>query len=231
MSMQSSPNIFDLWDTYHKVVAANLMFHREIAQAMRQALAAKFSGRRPAFLDLGCGDATALVPILRDFPPSRYKGVDLSETALALAARELANLPCPVTLAHGDIIEALAEDDSYDVIHSSFALHHLPTEQKGEFFRRALLRLAPGGLLLLVDVVREEDESLDDYMRGYCAWVRRDWTGLSAEERDAVCDHLVNNDLPETLSTLLALARAAGLQQTPGGVQYGAHRLVCFARD
>jgi len=231
MSTQSSPNIFDLWDTYHKVVAANLMFHREIAQAMRQALAARFPGRRPAFLDLGCGDATALVPILRDFPPSRYRGVDLSETALALAARELANLPCPVTLAHGDIIEALAEDDSYDVIHSSFVLHHLPTGQKGEFFRRAARRLTPNGLLLLVDVVREEDETLDDYHRRYCAWVRRDWTGLSAEERDAICDHLVANDLPEPFSTLLALAQAAGMQEAPGGVQYGAHRLACFARE
>jgi len=53
---------------------------------------------------------------------------------------------------------------------------------------------------------------------------------LSAEERDAICDHLVNNDLPEPYSTLVALARAAGLRETPGGVHYGAHRLVCFAR-
>ena len=124
MSAPSSPNIFDQWDTYHKVVAANFMFHREIAEALRRALAARFSGRRPAFLDLGCGDATALAPVLRDQPPSGYKGVDLSETALELAARELADLPCPVTLTHGDILEALDEDDSYDAIHSSFVLHH-----------------------------------------------------------------------------------------------------------
>jgi SAM-dependent methyltransferase len=231
MSTPSAPNIFDLWDTYHKVVAANFMFHREIAEALRRALAARFSERRPAFLDLGCGDATALAPVLRDFPPSRYKGVDLSETALALAARELASLSCPVTLTHGDILEALAEDGSYDVIHSSFVLHHLTTEQKGEFFRRAARRLAPGGLLLLVDVMREEDETLDDYLRRYCGSLRRDWTGLSAGEREAICDHIVNNDLPEPFSTLLVLARAAGLKEAPGAAGYGAHRLVCFARD
>ena len=230
MSAPSSPNIFDQWDTYHKVVAANFMFHREIAEALRRALAARFSGRRPAFLDLGCGDATALAPVLRDQPPSRYQGVDLSETALELAARELADLPCPVTLTHGDILEALDEDDSHDAIHSSFVLHHLPTERKAEFFRRAARQLAPDGLLLLVDVVREEDESLDDYFRRYCGWLRREWTSLSAEEQDAICDHLVNNDLPEAYSTLVALARAAGLRETPGGVHYGAHRLICFAR-
>ena len=230
MSAPSSPNIFDQWDTYHKVVAANFMFHREIAEALRRALADGFSGPRPAFLDLGCGDATALAPVLREQPPSRYKGVDLSETALALAARELADLPCPVTLTHGDILEALDEDDSHDAIHSSFVLHHLPTERKAEFFRRAARRLAPDGLLLLVDTTREEDETLDDYLQRYCGWLRRDWTGLRAQELDVICDHIVNNDMPEPYSTLLALARAAGLKESPGGVHYAAHRLVCFAR-
>ena len=130
----SSPSIFDAWDTYHKVVAANFMFHREIAAALQAALRARFAGRPSAFLDLGCGDAFALAPVLAAVPPSRYKGVDLSRTALALAARGLADLPCPVVLAHGDIVEALGEDAYYDVIHSSFALHHLPTARKAEFF-------------------------------------------------------------------------------------------------
>ena len=126
--------------------------------------------------------------------------------------RELADLPCPVTLTHGDILEALDEDNSYDAIHSSFVLHHLPTERKAEFFRRAARRLAPDGLLLLVDTACEEDETLDDYLQRYCGWLRRDWTGLSAQELDAICDHIVNNDMPEPYSTLLALARAAGLR-------------------
>ena len=102
------------------------------------------------------GDATALVPLLHDVTPSRYKGVDLSDTALTLAAGTLEALPCPVTLARGDILAALAEDDAYDVIYSSFVLHHLATEQKGEFFQLASRRLAPGGMLLLVDTMREE---------------------------------------------------------------------------
>jgi SAM-dependent methyltransferase len=137
MSARSSKEFFDHWDTYHKVVAGDYMFHREIGEELKRALGARFSGRRLAFLDLGCGDATALAPLLQDATPSRYKGVDLSETALALAARTLEALPCPVTLGHGDILAALAEDDAYDVIYSSFAPHHLATERKGEFFRLA----------------------------------------------------------------------------------------------
>jgi ubiquinone/menaquinone biosynthesis C-methylase UbiE len=137
MSAQSSHEFFNHWATYHKAVASDYMFHREIGEKLKRALGARFSGPRFAFLDLGCGDATALAPLLQDATPSRYKGVDLSKTALALAARALEALPCPVTLGHGDILAVLAEDDAYDVIYSSFALHHLPTEQKGEFFRLA----------------------------------------------------------------------------------------------
>ena len=52
----------------------------------------------------------------------------------------------------------------YDVVYTSFALHHLPTEQKAEFFCRVAERLEKDGLLLLTDIVREEDESLPVYL-------------------------------------------------------------------
>jgi hypothetical protein len=101
--------------------------------------------------------------------------------------------------------------------------------QEGEFFRLASRRLAPGGLLLLVDTMREEGETLDDYVRRYCAWLRREWAGLSAQEKEFICDHIINNDRPEPFSTLLTQARAAGLEVAPGGARHGAHWLTCFA--
>lgn len=52
MSAQSSQEFFDHWDTYHKVVAGDYMFHREIGEELKRALGARFSGRRFAFLDL-----------------------------------------------------------------------------------------------------------------------------------------------------------------------------------
>jgi hypothetical protein len=84
-------------------------------------------------------------------------------------------------------------------------------------------------LLLLVDTVREESEALDDYLQRYCAWLRQEWTGMSAREIESICDHIVNNDHPEPFSTLFAQAHAAGLEVAPGGVRHGAHSLTCFA--
>src|ERR1019366_2218720 len=108
---------------------------------LKRVLRAHFDGRPISILDLGCGDAAALAPLLKGLALQRYRGPDLSETALALAAENLKALPCPAELTHGHILAALAEDSSYDVIYSSFALHHLPAAQKAEFFSLATKRL------------------------------------------------------------------------------------------
>jgi ubiquinone/menaquinone biosynthesis C-methylase UbiE len=225
-----SGEIFDLWDTYEKVVVKDFMFHAALGEEVERALRERFEGRAFSLLDLGCGDAHVFAPILRRIPPSSYKGIDLSDTALARAAENLKSLPCPVQLAHSDMLSALSDGASYDVLHSSFVLHHLSTEDKAEFFRRASRALAPGGLLLLVDTMREENETRDDYLRHYFAWIEKDWTGLSRAEKDAIFDHVSTSDYPEPLSLLERQARAAGLTRLPGGVPHRWHHLMRFER-
>jgi cyclopropane fatty-acyl-phospholipid synthase-like methyltransferase len=223
---------FDLWDTYQKVVAADYMFHREIGADVRRVLRARTAGQPFSFLDLGCGDAATLVPLLEGLALKRYKGVDLSETALALAPKNLVTLSCPVELNHGDISTALTEDTaSYDVIYSSYALHHLPTHEKADFFRRAAQRLDGAALLLLVDVIRNEDESLQAYHSHYCDWLRSSWNSLDTHELDLVCDHIVNNDLPEPFSVLQAQALAAGFGKTRQVACYNWHQVLCITRE
>jgi SAM-dependent methyltransferase len=122
-------------------------------------------------------------------------------------------------------LAALAADTGlYDLVYTSFALHHLSTEQKAEFFRRVAQRLEKDGLLLLTDIVREEDESLPVYLRRYCDWLRSDWGALNVEEKASACDHILNNDRPETFSVLRALAQAGGLGYAVAVARYGWHR-------
>lgn len=230
MSALPQQDFFDAWDTYAKVVAGDYMFHSEIGAALNRALRARFEGRRFSMLDLGCGDAATLSPVLEGLTLSCYKGVDLSQTALAIARENLRTLACPVELTNAHLLDGFSEDAVHDAIYTSFALHHLPTAQKADFFRLAAQRLAQGGVLLLVDVVREEDETLDVYHRRYCDWLRGNWNGLTPREREFVCDHLVNNDRPEPFSVLEAQARAAGLAVAAGGARRGWHRLMCFAQ-
>ena len=231
MSENSATAFFNTWQTYRKVVAANYMFHEEIKADIERLLRARFAGRRFSFLDLGCGDAATVAPLLERMAVGRYKGVDLSEAALALAAENLKSLPCPVELAHKDILAALAADgETYDVVYSSFALHHLSTEQKGAFFRLVAQRLAQNGVFVLTDVVREADETLPVYLAHYCDWLRKDWSSLDTTEIAAICDHIQNNDRPETFADLRALAEAAGLTDIAGVSGYRWHRVLRFQR-
>jgi SAM-dependent methyltransferase len=229
MDQPAAVGFFQVWDTYAKVVAANYMFHRELGEAIKAALRDHFGDRSFSILDLGCGDAATLAPLLVGLPLKSYQGADLSEAALKLAAKNLSGLSCPVNLMEADFMEALSGAPAQDVIYSSFAVHHLTTERKAEFFRLAAQRLNPNGLLVLVDVAREEGQSLPAYHHSYCAWLRDTMVALSREEADQICDHLVNNDLPEPYSLLAAQAEAAGLKPLPGSVPHKWHRLMLFA--
>jgi SAM-dependent methyltransferase len=220
---------FRAWDTYAKVVAANYMFHRELGQGVSDALRERFGERPFSMLDLGCGDAATLAPLLEGLSLKSYEGADLSKPALDLAAKNLARLDCPVTLVEADFMSALADAEPQDAIYSSYAQHHLTTEGKAEFFRLAAKRLNAGGLLILVDVMREEGESRKAYMRGYCAWLRETMTELDREEQERICEHLTQNDRPEPASALRAQAERAGLNVLPGLVPHKWHHLMLFA--
>lgn len=232
MSDHSAATFFlDSWQTYRKVVAADYMYHVAIAKEIAGVIAARFAGEPFSLLDLGCGDAATLAPLLAGMDVRAYKGIDLCEPALAFAAENLKSLPGKVELAHQDILEALATDTgSYDVIHSAFALHHLSYGQKASFFQLLAPRLSEQGVVVLVDVVRETDESLPLYLERYCTWLRSTWSDLEDTEIAAICDHIENNDRPETFAELQKLAEAAGFAEAANVAQYGWHRLLSFRR-
>jgi len=231
MNEPSAIRFFHVWDTYARVVGGNYMFHRQLGDALRTALRDHLRGRPFSFLDLGCGDAATLAPILQDLPVKHYRGADLSEAALAVARHNLSELGCPVELRHADMCdELLAQTAPVDVIYSSFALHHLSHDQKAEFFRAASQQLAPDGVMLLVDVMREEDQSLDVYHRAYTRWLRATMTGLESSEHDAICEHIVHNDFPEPWSAIETMASRAGLRPVSMTAPQIWHRLMVFVR-
>lgn len=231
MNEPSAIRFFHVWDTYARVVGGNYMFHRQLGDALRSALGEHFQGRPFSFLDLGCGDAATLAPILQELPVKHYCGADLSEAALAVARHNLSGLGCAVELRHADMCdELMTQTAPVDVIYSSFALHHLSHDQKAEFFRAASRQLAPDGVMLLVDVVREEDQSLDVYHRAYTRWLRAAMTGLEPSEHDAICEHVVHYDFPEPWSAIEAMASGAGLRPVSMTAPQIWHRLMVFVR-
>lgn len=213
------------WTTYQRVVANNYMYHRELyAEAEKPLAELELSPFR--LLDLGCGDASPLAPVLRALPLSGYTGVDLSDAALQQAARHLAALPCPILLRQGDILEFLqTTTERYEVIFSSFALHHLDSKDKQALLTACRERLMPAGCMILIDIARGEDQDTTDYLDAYCQTVATHWTGLDAQEKANIIDHVRGNDLPERVSDLAAMAKQAGFSRFETVASYTAHHL------
>ena len=187
LHMTTSPKsrtdgFFDEWSIYDEVLACNAMRHDEIFADVRRFLAGCYGDRSFAILDLGCGSARHLARAVKGRSLSAYVGYDLSDTALTHAKRNLADLGCPVDLRNGDLIEGVRNfRDRCDVIFSSFALHHLTSVRKMEFFASAYRRLKRDGICLVIDTMRDEGEDLSTYLDRYCAWLRKRCPSLPEE--------------------------------------------------
>ncbi|MGV3664036.1 MAG: class I SAM-dependent methyltransferase [Prosthecobacter sp.] len=217
------------WTLYDAITAENYMFHREIYALIAEVLRQRHAAGPYAVLDLGCGNARFMAPCFESAPPARYEGVDLSATALEEARAYLRGLE-KVTLHHTDMLQAVrASDAAFDVIFTGFAVHHLDAAEKQELFHACAARLAPGGVFLMVDVVREEGQNREDYLHGYLGTMRTHWTAVHPEQLDEACAHVAAFDFPEMLSDLTHMAANAGLAQTRLLQRHAQHHILQFS--
>lgn len=100
-------------------------------------------------LDLGCGTGRAVTVMAREFPASRFVGLDLSPAAIAQADAERAALG----LDNAEFVVAdaaeLPADPPFDLITAFDAVHD---QRAPEVVLRAVhAALAPGGVFVMVD--------------------------------------------------------------------------------
>ncbi len=219
----------DGWPVYRKIVDNNYMFHREIYGDISRFIEEHFQKHPISILDLGCGDASQTAEALRDCRVSSYQGCDLSEVALGLAGQNLRHLSCQVNLVCTHMLDGLSQvDEPFDVVFSSFALHHLAYDEKRRFFDLSHRAMKQDGVLLLVDVMREEHEDLAAYLDAYLDYAAKQWRALGKEEFAAVFNHVSENDFPETLSEYAAMAEASGFAGVEPLNRYTWHRTLAL---
>ena len=231
MTISNANNFFDEWSIYDQVLDHNYMYHDEIYGDVRRILADRYENQPFVLLDLGCGSARHIARALQGRSVGRYVGYDLSDVALAHARRNLTALGCPVELRHGDLLEGLSVGgEKFDVILTSFALHHLAAAQKSTFFKLAYPRLTQDGMFFLIDTVRDDGEDRKLYLDRYCAWLRTEFKTLAADALDLLCAHIRNNDFPETLPALDAMATRAGFSTHVEINRFQWHHTCLFGR-
>lgn len=198
------------WQLYRKFLVhdylSNAGAYAELHRFLMQDV-----GRPFEFVDLACGDASGVVTALKDTPISHYRGIDLAPPALDLARSNLEQLHCPVTLEHADFVTAMqSEARGADIVWISLSLHHLVTPDKRDFMREIRNSLGESGALLIYEPTRWDGEDRTAFLDRFEMIARREWTGLSDDERDDAMRHVRTCDLPETVSGWVALGIEAG---------------------
>ncbi|HBB33723.1 MAG TPA: hypothetical protein DDZ80_12525 [Cyanobacteria bacterium UBA8803] len=102
------------------------------------------------------------------------------------------------------------QQEKSDIILSSFVLHHLSWEQKYFVVSKLPHLLKTGGIFILIDIFRSENENRENYIKRYLEGVRQDWSELTSQEYSLVEEHISKNDFPETQEAFHSLATKHG---------------------
>ncbi len=109
-------------------------------------------------LDLGCGDGTLGRLLFAEHPASQGIFIDFSEPMLEALRKQVGNNE-RVMVIKSDFstktwLEDLGFERFFDVIVSSFAIHHQPDERKKELYAEIFGLLNEGGIFLNLEHVR-----------------------------------------------------------------------------
>jgi tRNA (cmo5U34)-methyltransferase len=111
-------------------------------------------------LDLGTGDGNALALVLAARPGAEGVGLDFQDEMLN-RARERFAADARVTIAHHDLDDTLPEDlGAFDLVVSSFAIHHLVHPRQRALYGEVFARLRPGGRFVNVEHVASRSDEL-----------------------------------------------------------------------
>ncbi|MCL1870066.1 MAG: methyltransferase domain-containing protein [Promicromonosporaceae bacterium] len=105
-------------------------------------------------LDIGAG--TGNLTLRAAAAGGVVTGLDPDRGALTRAARKARRRRLGVTLVRGYADHLPADDGSLDHVISSFALHHVPTEQKQRMAAEILRVLRPGGRVTILDFAQPD---------------------------------------------------------------------------
>ena len=226
----SSATLFrNTWKIYRALLDHNYMFHRELGFVANSGLTSHFEAKSINMLDLGCGDASQLKKILAGINLNKYHGCDLASEPLKRAEKELEGFAKNSKFECADMLECISKTKNhYDLVFSSFAVHHLPSGSKFDLFKRSYSALNPDGALLLIDVAKTLNQDDHTYHNNYLSFARENWATLSQNDLDSIEEHVRTYDQPESVETYQEMAFNAGFSSARILAQYTWHTAIMF---
>ncbi len=112
-------------------------------------------------VDIACGEGKLSRAILERYPNAQMTLLDGSETMLTRAAENLGEFAYQIDLRLFDLFSEEWLDElprRHRVIVSSLAIHHLDDDGKRRLYKRLAGHLAPGGVLIIADLVHQASD-------------------------------------------------------------------------
>lgn len=116
-------------------------------------------------LDLGIGTGFFTARFLERFPQARVTAVDGAQAMTDLARLRLGASAGRVRFQIGDfrqLRDLAATERPFDVVFSSFALHHLGREDKQRVLADVVASLKPGGWFINADILAAESPEMEE---------------------------------------------------------------------
>ena len=112
------------------------------------------NGKR--ILDIGCGTGSLSISIKRTYPAAEVVGLDGDPQILEAARSKAQKDALEIHFEQGMSFDLPYPDASFDVVLTSFMLHHLERDDKQKTAMEAYRVLRPGGQLFGVDFVEPQ---------------------------------------------------------------------------
>ncbi len=113
-------------------------------------------------LDLGTGDGSTLALVLAARPGATGVGLDFGEEMLQRARVRFTNEPRAAVRAHDLSAPLPADLDGFDLVVSSFAIHHLDPPRQQALYGEVFARLRPGGRFVNAEHVASPTQDLHE---------------------------------------------------------------------
>ncbi|WP_158827050.1 class I SAM-dependent methyltransferase [Mucilaginibacter lacusdianchii] len=110
-------------------------------------------------LDLGCGTGNLTAAALQHYPQAEIHALDISADILKECQQRFAD-KSNVYYHQQDFSDLDFELESFDLIISSIAIHHIPDYEKTDLYDRVHSLLKPGGVFVFADQTQGINEEI-----------------------------------------------------------------------
>ncbi len=89
--------------------------------------------------------------------------------------------------------------------------------QKQQLLRDCFNSLRDKGVVIIIDIIRGENQSGEEYIEQYISRIENYWAQLTPNEKGLIYEHIRNYDFPSSINQLSSWAAAAGftVEQSP----------------